>query len=91
VLAVFDNLLMKIVTFAKFGTRKSEVLNSLIMKITANENDTNDILQTLRELLLSSSVCCKLNCSDLPASSYGHSGEKRCEKWKTRSDVSVAT
>jgi len=31
-----------------FGTRKAEVLNSLIMKITAKENDTNDILQTLR-------------------------------------------
>jgi len=31
-----------------FGTRKAEVLNSLIMKITANENDTNDILQTFR-------------------------------------------
>jgi len=30
------------------GTRKSEVLNSLIMKITANENDINDILQTFR-------------------------------------------
>jgi len=28
-----------------FGTRKAEVLNSLIMKITANENDTNDILR----------------------------------------------
>jgi len=25
-----------------------EVLNSLIMKITANENDKNDILQTFR-------------------------------------------
>ena len=32
------------------GTRKAEVLNSLIMKITANENDTNDILQTFPEL-----------------------------------------
>jgi len=31
-----------------FGTRKAEVLNSLIMKITAKENDTHDILQTLR-------------------------------------------
>jgi len=31
-----------------FGTRKAEVLNSLVMKITANVNDTNDILQTFR-------------------------------------------
>jgi len=31
-----------------FGTRKAEVLNSLKMKITANENDTNDILQTFQ-------------------------------------------
>jgi len=30
------------------GTRKAEVLKSLIMKITANENDINDILQTFR-------------------------------------------
>jgi len=29
-------------------TRKAEVLNSLIMKITVNENDINDILQTFR-------------------------------------------
>jgi len=29
-----------------FCTRKAEVLNSLTMKITANENDINDILQT---------------------------------------------
>jgi len=29
-----------------FGTRKAEVLKSLIMKITAKENDINDILQT---------------------------------------------
>ena len=28
--------------------KKAEVPNSLIMKITANENDTNDILQTFR-------------------------------------------
>jgi len=26
-----------------FGTRKAEVLNSLVMKITANKNDTNDV------------------------------------------------
>jgi len=31
-----------------FGTRKVEVLNSLIMNITAKDNDTNDILQTFR-------------------------------------------
>jgi len=30
----------------KFGTRKAEVLNSLIMNITTKANDTNDILQT---------------------------------------------
>jgi len=29
------------------------------MKITPKENDTNDILQTFRQLLLSSSVHCK--------------------------------
>jgi len=29
-------------------TRKVEVLNSLMMKITAKENEMNDILQTLR-------------------------------------------
>jgi len=39
-----------------FRTRKAEVLNSRVMKITANENDINDILQTFLELLLSSSV-----------------------------------
>jgi len=31
-----------------FGARKAEVLNSLIMNITTNENDTNDILQMFR-------------------------------------------
>jgi len=31
-----------------FGTGKAEVLNSLIMNITAKANDTNDILQTFR-------------------------------------------
>jgi len=30
------------------GTRKAELLNSLNMKITANENNINDILQTFR-------------------------------------------
>jgi len=32
----------------RIGTRKAEVLNSLIMKLTVNENDTNNILQTVR-------------------------------------------
>jgi len=32
----------------KFVTRKAEVLNSLIIEITANESDVNDILQTFR-------------------------------------------
>jgi len=36
-----------------FATRKAEVLNSLIMNITAKANDTNDIFQTFRWLLLS--------------------------------------
>jgi len=31
-----------------FGTRKTEVLNSLIINITAKTNDTTDILQTFR-------------------------------------------
>ena len=31
-----------------FGTRKTEVLNSLIINITAKANDTTDILQTFR-------------------------------------------
>jgi len=31
-----------------FGTRKAEVLNSLIINITAKANDTTDILQTFR-------------------------------------------
>jgi len=30
------------------GTRKAEVLNSLIMNITAKANNKNDILQTFR-------------------------------------------
>jgi len=41
---------------SNFGTRKAEVLNSLIMNIMAKANDTNDKLQTFRQLLLSSSV-----------------------------------
>ena len=32
----------------KFGTRKTEVLNSLIINTTAKANDTTDILQTFR-------------------------------------------
>jgi len=32
----------------RFGTRKAEVLKSLVMKNTAKEKDTNDILQTFR-------------------------------------------
>jgi len=32
------------------------------MKITANENDANDMLQTFRQLLLSSSVHCTDQC-----------------------------
>jgi len=32
----------------EIDTRKAEVLNSLIMNITAKANDTNDILQTFR-------------------------------------------
>jgi len=31
-----------------FGTRKAEVLNSIVMKSTANENDINGLLQTFR-------------------------------------------
>jgi len=30
------------------GTQKAKVLNSLIMKITANANNINNILQTFR-------------------------------------------
>jgi len=43
--------LFKVLFFPKppnFGTRKAEVLNSLIMNITAKANVTNDILQTFR-------------------------------------------
>jgi len=35
-------------TFLDSGTRKAKVPNSLITKIRAKENDTNDILQTFR-------------------------------------------
>jgi len=35
------------------GTRIAEVLNRLIMKIRAKENDMNGLLQTFRYLLLS--------------------------------------
>ena len=34
--------------FKYFGTRKAEVLNSLIINTTAKANDTTDILQTFR-------------------------------------------
>jgi len=34
--------------FVTFGTRKTEVLNSLIINITTKANDTTDILQTFR-------------------------------------------
>jgi len=34
--------------FRNFGTRKAEVLNSLIINTTAKANDTTDILQTFR-------------------------------------------
>jgi len=44
-------------------TRKAGVLNILVMKITTMENDTYNLLETFRWLLLSSSVHCKLNCS----------------------------
>ena len=42
----------------------------IIMKITASENDINDISQTFRLRLISSSVHYKLKCSDHGASSY---------------------
>jgi len=35
-------------TLGNFGTRKAEVLNSLIINTTAKANDTTDILQTFR-------------------------------------------
>jgi len=39
----------QLVSFASdLRTRKAEALNSLTLKITANETDTNDILQTFR-------------------------------------------
>jgi len=52
-----------------FGTRKTEVLNSLIINITAKANDTTDILQTFRQLLLSSSVHSKRECWSLTMTS----------------------
>jgi len=66
----------------KLGTRKAEVLNSLIMNITAKANDTNDILQTFRQLLLSSSVHSNRTAVILLQVLIGHSGEKRCKKMK---------
>jgi len=46
-----NNIQLEIIQFETksiFGIRKAEVLNRLITKITANENDTNGILQTFR-------------------------------------------
>jgi len=43
-----ENLSIFTKKFNIFGTRKAEVLNSLIMNITAKANDTNDMLQTFR-------------------------------------------
>ena len=52
------------------------------MKITANQNDINDILQMFQLLLLTSSVHCKQNCIDLATRSCGQSGEMRCKTVK---------
>ena len=41
-------ILFGYILFMKFGTRKAEVLNSLIINTTAKANDTTDILQTFR-------------------------------------------
>ena len=38
-------------TLKEFDTRKGEMLNSLIMKITSNRNDINGTLQTFRKSL----------------------------------------
>jgi len=40
----------------RFGTRKAEVLNSLITKITATENDINNILQIRNTLTIITGV-----------------------------------
>ena len=58
------------------------MLNSLIINITANANDTTDILQTFRKLLLSSSVHRKRTAAMLLQVLIGYSGEKRCKKMK---------
>jgi len=73
------------------GTRKAEVMNSLIMNITAKANDTNDILQTFRKLLLSSSVHSNKTAVILLQVLIGHSGEKRSKKMKNTKAVSVVT
>jgi len=65
-----------------YSTWKAEVLNGLVMEITAIENDINDILQTFRQLLLSSSMHYKLNCSDHAASSYW--SVRRKSLWKMK-------
>jgi len=48
VLKLLQIILRVFISMFNYGTRKAEVLKSLIMKITANENDTNDILQTFQ-------------------------------------------
>jgi len=40
-----------------FGTRKAEVLNSLIINTTAKANDTTDILQTIQLTSCKANVC----------------------------------
>jgi len=68
---------------------KVEVLNSLIMKITAKENDVNDIFA---DDSLTAATIIRASANELQwyaASSCGQSGEKRCEKWKTRKAVAV--
>jgi len=52
------------------------------MNIVAKANDTNDILQTFRYLLLSSSVHGNRTAVIL-LQVIGHSGEKRCKKMKS--------
>jgi len=56
-----------------FGTRKVEVLNNLIMKITAKAIDVNDIFVNVLVTPVTIIRTSQLNCSDLAASSYGQS------------------
>jgi len=42
------NAILSLDIFGQFWYMKSGSANSLIMKIAAKENDTNDILQTFR-------------------------------------------